>query len=83
MERANKYRVGDKVYFSKSFEEINWKSGKPKPAKTTYPTEKKIRKVCLTKKGIQYQVKGGLFHQSWIGKYVFDTKEEAIKAIER
>ena len=80
-----KYKIGDKVYFIKTFDEIYWeiylRSERFKPQKTKYPFEKKITQVIHTKDGILYQVKGGHFHESWVGQIVFDTKEEAIRAI--
>lgn len=73
-----KYNVNDKVYFIKTFDEIynSNRTLKP-PIKTIHPFEKKIIQVVETKDGILYQVKGGHFHESWIGTIVFDTKEEA------
>lgn len=73
-----KYNIGDKVYFIKTFDEIynSNRTLKP-PIKTTHPFEKKIIQVVETKDGILYQVKGGHFHETWIGTIVFDTKEEA------
>lgn len=73
-----KYNVNDKVYFIKTFDEIynNNRTLKP-PKKTIHPFEKKIVQIVETKDGILYQVKGGHFHESWIGIIVFDTKEEA------
>ena len=75
-----KYKVGDKVYFIRSFTEIYWKYWRIKPPPKTYhPLERKIRDVVYTKNGVLYQVKDGHFHESWIGEVVFDTKEEAEK----
>ena len=73
-----KYSIGDKVYFIKTFDEIynSNRTLKP-PRKTIHPFEKKIVQIVETKDGILYQVKGGHFHESWIGTIVFDTKEEA------
>ena len=73
-----KYNINDKVYFIKTFDEIynSNRTLKP-PIKTIHPFEKKIIQVVETKDGILYQVKGGHFHESWIGTIVFDTKEEA------
>lgn len=48
-----------------------------RPNRTMHPLEKKITHVVHTKDGILYQVKGGHFHESWIGKTVFNSKEEA------
>ena len=71
------FNVGDRVWFIKSFEEIYWRSGMFRPTPTRHPFEKKITQVVHTKDGILYQVKGGHFHESWIGTIVFDSKEEA------
>ena len=78
------YKIGDKVYFIKSFREIYWwLYSKTPPPKTKFPIEKKITQIVHTKDGdILYQVKGGHFSSSWINYIVFDTKEEAKKAIE-
>ena len=76
-----KYKIGDKVWLTKSFEEIYWRSGMFRPQVTKHPLEKKITQIVHTKDGILYQVKGGHFHNSWINKIVFDTKEEAEQAI--
>ena len=75
------FNIGDKVWFTKSFEEIYWRSGMFKPNRTMHPLEKKITQVVHTKDGVLYQVKGGHFHESWIGKIVFNSKEEAEKHI--
>lgn len=76
------YKVGDKVYFIKSFREIYWRLySKTPPEKTKYPFEKKITQVVHTKDETLYQVKGGHFPESWIGDIVFNTKEEAEVAI--
>ena len=76
------YKVGDKVYFIKTFDEIYYKGRSIKPpSKTRYPFEKKITQVVHCKDGILYQVKGGHFNESWIGKVVFDTKEEALNKL--
>lgn len=75
------YKVGDKVWFIKSFEEIYWRSGMFRPPVIKHPFEKKITQIVHTKDGILYQVKGGHFHDSWVGKIVFETKEEAEQAI--
>lgn len=75
------YKIGDKVWFIKSFDEIYKKNGNFRPIKTKHPFEKKITQVVHTKDGISYQVKGGHFHSSWINKIVFATKEEAEKAM--
>lgn len=72
-----KYKLGDKVYFVKSFEEIYWRSGLFRPPVTKQPLEKKITQIVHTKDDILYQVKGGHFTNSWIGNIVFNTKEEA------
>lgn len=77
----DKYKIGDKVWFIKSFEEIYWRSGMFKPPITKHPFEKKITQIVHVEDGILYQVKGGHFHSSWIGKIVFNTKEQADKAI--
>lgn len=76
-----KYKVGDKVWFIKSFDEIYQRSDRFRPSVTKHPFEKKITQIVDTKDGILYQVKGGHFHSSWINKIVFDTKEEAENAI--
>ena len=52
-----------------------------KPPITKHPFEKKITQIVHMEDGILYQVKGGHFHSSWIGKIVFNTKEQADKAI--
>lgn len=70
-------KIGDKVYFIKSFEEIYWRSERFRPEKTKHPLEKKVTQIVNTKDGTLYQVKGGHFHESWIGKIVFTSKEEA------
>ena len=76
------YKVGDKVYFIKTFREIYWQMySKTPPEPTRHPFEKKITQVVHTKGGILYQVKDGHFHESWVGKIVFDTKEEAQSAM--
>lgn len=75
------FNVGDKVWFTKTFEEIYWRSGRFRPNPTKHPFEKKITQVVHTKNGVMYQVKGGHFHESWIGKIVFESKEEAEKYI--
>lgn len=78
-----RYKVGDKVYFIKRFEDIYWKSYyKTKPEKIKHPVEKKITQIVHCKDGtVLYQVKGGHFPESWVGEIVFDTKEDAYKAI--
>lgn len=75
------FNVGDKVWFIRTFEEIYWRCGMFRPNPTRHPFEKKITQVIHTKNGFLYQVKGGHFHESWIGKIVFDSKEEAKKHI--
>lgn len=78
----DKYKVGDKVYFIKTFKEIYWQMySKTPPEPTKHPFEKKITQVVHCADGTMYQVKGGHFHESWIGDIVFDTKEEAESAI--
>jgi hypothetical protein len=77
-----RYKVGDKVWFIKTFREIYWwiyTKTPPKPLK--HPIEKKITQVVHTKNETLYQVKDGHFPESWIGDIVFDTKEEAYRAI--
>ena len=76
-----KYRIGDKVYFIKSFDEVYWRSGKFRPVITKHPLEKKITQIVHNKNEILYQVKGGHFPISWVGNIVFNTKEEAEQAI--
>lgn len=76
------YQVGDKVYFITTFRHIYWElyyKTPPEPLK--HPIEKKITQVVHTKDEVLYQVKGGHFPSSWIGDIVFDSKEEAEKAI--
>ena len=80
---AIEYNVGDKVWFIKTFQEIYWKSGMFRLSKTKTPFEKKITQVIHTKDGTLYQVKGGHFHESWIGKIVFNTKDEAQEMINK
>lgn len=76
------YKVGDKVYFIRTFREIYWwVYSKTPPEKLKHPQEKKITQVVYTKDGPLYQVKGGHFPDSWIGDIVFDTKEEAENAM--
>jgi len=72
----NSFNIGDKVWMIKSFEDVSL-GGKM----LKHPFEKKITQVVHTKDGVLYQVKGGHFHESWIGKIVFDSKEEAEKHI--
>ena len=78
------YKIGDKVYFIKTFDEIynSNRTLKP-PIKTIHPFEKKIIQVVETKDGILYQVKGGHFHESWINVIVFNSKEKAEMAIKQ
>jgi hypothetical protein len=77
-----RYEIGDKVYFTKSFKEIFWQLYyKTPPEKRKHPLEKKITQIVRVGDEILYQVKDGHFPDSWIGKIVFDTKEEAYIAI--
>lgn len=77
-----KYKVGDKVYFIKTFQEIWWQLyTKTPPPPLKHPQEKKITQIVSTKEGVLYQVKGGHFPESWIGAIVFNTKEEAEAAL--
>lgn len=77
----SEFNVGDKVWFIKTFHEIYWKDKNTKPTPTKHPFEKKISQVIHTKNGTLYQVKGGHFHESWIGDIVFATKSEAENKI--
>lgn len=78
----SRYKVGDKVYMTKSFREIFWQLYyKSIPPKRKHPLEKKITQVVHTKDDVLYQVKDGHFSESWIGTIVFDTKEEAEAAL--
>lgn len=82
--RSMQYKLGDKVYFTKTFREIYWQLySKTPPERTKHPIEKKITQIIHCKDGTLYQVKGGHFHESWIGDIVFDTKEEAAAAIKK
>lgn len=78
-----KYKVGDKVWFIKTFDEIYNSDRQLKPPrKTLYPFQKKIVQVVFSKnKGFLYQVKGGHFPQSWAGTIVFDTFDKALHHI--
>lgn len=75
------YKIGDKVWFIKSLQELDWREGMLKPQKTKHPFEKKITQIVHVEDGILYQVKGCHFHSSWIGKIVFSTKEQAEIAL--
>ena len=78
------YKIGDKVYFIKTFDEIYHENRwlKP-PLKAVYPFEKKITQIVHSKNGTLYQVKGGHFHESWINVIVFNSKEKAEMAIKQ
>lgn len=75
------FKVGDRVWFIKTFKEIYWKGEEFRPTPTKRPFEKKITQVVHTKNGTIYQVKGGHFHESWVGNIVFETKKEAERKI--
>ena len=78
-----KYKVGDRVYLTKGFDEIYglFRSWTPP---VNYPVQKKITQIVHCKDGtVLYQVRGGHFSNFWIGKIVFDTKEEAEAAMKQ
>ena len=70
------FNVGDYAWFIKSFEELD--CVRIKPAPITRPIGYKIIHVEKLKDGIMYQTRKGHFHENWIGKIVFYTKEEAM-----
>ena len=74
------FKVGDKVWMTDSFKNLYSYGGNNL---ATHPFEKKITQVVQTKSGTLYQVKGGHFHESWIGVYVFVDKQEAQKVLNK
>lgn len=76
----NIFKIGDRVWMIRNFEEIYWKDKNniPKGYIATSPMQKKITQIVTNQDGsISYGVKGGHFHESWIGVDVFKTEEDA------
>lgn len=83
MEKEVMFKVGDKVYFIQSFDEI-YPKDKNRPIKTKHPMEKKITQIVVDKEGVvTYQVKGGHFSNNWINVFVFTSSEAASEAIKK
>ena len=76
----NAFKIGDKVWMIRTFEEIYYKNQNdiPKEYIAIHPIQKKIAQVVTNKDGsISYGVKGGHFYESWIGIDVFQNKDDA------
>ena len=77
------YKVGDKVWFIKSVEEICWRQGRFKPPKLSHPQQKKITQVVRTKDNeVLYQVKGCHFSEEMVGVIVFKIEADALQAMQ-
>ena len=77
------FKVGDKVWMVKTFAQIYWHPGMFIPPRLKHPHQKKITQIVETETGKLYQVKGGHFHESWVGLLVFKTEGEAQKVLDK
>lgn len=78
----NEPKVGDFVWFTRTFRQMMWRTGMRRLPSLERPERYKVIQIVESKDGTLYQTKHGHFHKNWINKTVFLTEQEAKDSLE-